>query len=266
MESRADAFPETVRGVSRATCPLGRLLFQARTAIAIGPASPGVAPTATPVRKPNATMASVTGIATPVTSTSAGPWNTARIPSCTTVDSLLRLIERLNPANDPGRLMLISRMGANSVREALAPLVRAVSREGRPVIWSCDPMHGNTIKAGSGYKTRVLEQIRDEVQGFFEVHRAEGTHAGGIHVEMTGQDVTECVGGVQEGCPVVITPTATRGSTRARASSPRSGLRRCWMPSGSGEGAGSPAAVSVAAFDVISQHLDIRNIICLNDS
>ena len=115
-----------------------------------------------------------------------------------TVDSLLRLIERLNPANVPGRLMLISRMGANSVREALAPLVRAVAREGRTVVWSCDPMHGNTIKAGSGYKTRVLEQIVDEVQGFFEVHRAEGTHAGGIHVEMTGQDVTECVGGVQE--------------------------------------------------------------------
>ena len=115
-----------------------------------------------------------------------------------TVDSLLRLIERLNPANDPGRLMLISRMGANSVREALAPLVRAVAREGRTVVWSCDPMHGNTIKAGSGYKTRVLEQILEEVQGFFEVHRAEGTHAGGIHVEMTGQDVTECVGGVQE--------------------------------------------------------------------
>ena len=115
-----------------------------------------------------------------------------------TVDALLRLAERLNPANDPGRLMLISRMGADSVREALAPLVRAVAREGRTVVWSCDPMHGNTIKAGSGYKTRVLEQILDEVQGFFEVHRAEGTHAGGIHVEMTGRDVTECVGGVQE--------------------------------------------------------------------
>ena len=121
-----------------------------------------------------------------------------KIGPSVTVDSLLRLIERLNPANDLGRLMLISRMGASSVREALAPLVRAVAREGRTVVWSCDPMHGNTIKAGSGYKTRVLEQILDEVQGFFEVHRAEGTHAGGIHVEMTGQDVTECVGGVQE--------------------------------------------------------------------
>ena len=115
-----------------------------------------------------------------------------------TVDALLRLIDRLNPENDPGRLMLISRMGANSVRETLAPLVRAVEREGRSVLWSCDPMHGNTIKSATGYKTRVFDQVLDEVQGFFDVHRGEGTHAGGIHVEMTGQDVTECVGGVQE--------------------------------------------------------------------
>ena len=115
-----------------------------------------------------------------------------------TVESLLRLIDRLNPDNDPGRLMLISRMGADSVREAMAPLVRAVEREGRTVVWSCDPMHGNTVKSASGYKTRVLDQVLGEVQGFFDVHRAEGTHAGGIHVEMTGQDVTECVGGVQE--------------------------------------------------------------------
>ena len=115
-----------------------------------------------------------------------------------TVDALLRLIDGLNPGNDPGRLMLISRMGAESVREALAPLVRAVEREGRSVVWSCDPMHGNTVKSASGYKTRVFEQVLEEVQGFFEVHRAEGTHAGGIHVEMTGRDVTECVGGVQE--------------------------------------------------------------------
>ena len=115
-----------------------------------------------------------------------------------TVESLLRLIDRLNPDNDPGRLMLISRMGADSVREAMAPLVRAVEREGRTVVWSCDPMHGNTVKSASGYKTRVFDQVLGEVQGFFDVHRAEGTHAGGIHVEMTGQDVTECVGGVQE--------------------------------------------------------------------
>ena len=115
-----------------------------------------------------------------------------------TVESLLRLIDALNPENDPGRLMLIARMGARSVREALAPLVRAVEREGRTVVWSCDPMHGNTIRSASGYKTRVFDQVLEEVRGFFDVHRAEGTCAGGIHVEMTGRDVTECVGGVQE--------------------------------------------------------------------
>ena len=115
-----------------------------------------------------------------------------------TSDSLMRLLDLLNPGNDPGRLMLISRMGADSVRDGLAPLVRAVQREGRTVVWSCDPMHGNTIKSASGYKTRVFDQVLEEVKGFFEVHRAEGTHAGGIHVEMTGRDVTECVGGVQE--------------------------------------------------------------------
>ena len=115
-----------------------------------------------------------------------------------TVESLLRLIDALNPENEPGRLMLIARMGARSVREALAPLVRAVEREGRTVVWSCDPMHGNTIRSASGYKTRVFDQVLEEVQGFFDVHRAEGTRAGGIHVEMTGRDVTECVGGVQE--------------------------------------------------------------------
>ncbi|MCY4222278.1 MAG: 3-deoxy-7-phosphoheptulonate synthase class II [Thiotrichales bacterium] len=114
-----------------------------------------------------------------------------------TTDALIRLIEHLNPANDPGRLMLIARMGADSVRERLAPLVRAVEREGRTVVWVCDPMHANIIKSASGYKTRVFDRVLAEVQGFFEVHRSEGTHAGGIHVEMTGQDVTECVGGVQ---------------------------------------------------------------------
>ena len=113
-------------------------------------------------------------------------------------DELLRLIDRLNPDNDPGRLMLISRMGAATVREALAPLVRAVEGEGRHVVWSCDPMHGNTIKSASGYKTRIFGQVLEEVRGFFEVHQAEGAYAGGLHIEMTGQDVTECVGGVQE--------------------------------------------------------------------
>jgi len=115
-----------------------------------------------------------------------------------TADSLMRLVDRLNPGNDAGRLMLISRMGAGSVRERLAPLVRAVEREGRTAVWSCDPMHGNTIRSAPGYKTRVFDQVLEEVRGFFDVHRAEGTCAGGIHVEMTGRDVTECVGGVQE--------------------------------------------------------------------
>ena len=92
-------------------------------------------------------------------------------------------------------MVLISRFGNDKVRDGLGPLVRAVAREGHPVVWSCDPMHGNVIKAETGFKTRPFDRILDEVKGFFEVHRAEGTHAGGIHVEMTGQDVTECTGG-----------------------------------------------------------------------
>ncbi len=112
-------------------------------------------------------------------------------------DELLRMIDTLNPRNDAGRLTLISRMGHDQVEEKLAPLVRAVAREGRKVVWSCDPMHGNTIKADSGYKTRPFDRILKEVEGFFAVHRAEGTHAGGVHFEMTGQDVTECIGGAQ---------------------------------------------------------------------
>ena len=113
------------------------------------------------------------------------------------VDDLLRLIDRLNPENEPGRLTLICRMGHDQVLEKLSPLVRAVAREGRQVVWACDPMHGNTIKSASGYKTRPFDRILTEVQGFFAVHRAEGTHAGGVHFEMTGQDVTECIGGAQ---------------------------------------------------------------------
>ena len=112
-------------------------------------------------------------------------------------DDMLRLIDVLNPANEPGRLTLIARFGADNVEKHLPRLVRAVEREGRKVVWSCDPMHGNTIKATSGYKTRPFEQIMSEVRRFMAVHRAEGTHAGGIHVEMTGKDVTECTGGAQ---------------------------------------------------------------------
>ncbi len=112
-------------------------------------------------------------------------------------DELIRLIDALNPENEPGRLTLISRMGAEKVESGLPPLLRAVKREGRAVVWSCDPMHGNTVKSSSGYKTRPFERILSEVRGFFAAHAAEGTYAGGVHVEMTGKDVTECTGGAQ---------------------------------------------------------------------
>jgi len=110
-------------------------------------------------------------------------------------DALLKLLDTLNPARQAGRITLISRFGHDKVEAGLAPLVRAVAREGHPVVWSCDPMHGNVIKADNGYKTRPFDRILSEVKGFFAVHRAEGTHAGGIHIEMTGRDVTECTGG-----------------------------------------------------------------------
>ncbi|MGI8942847.1 MAG: class II 3-deoxy-7-phosphoheptulonate synthase [Qipengyuania sp.] len=109
--------------------------------------------------------------------------------------ALLRLLDTLNPAREAGRITLISRFGDDRVETGLAPLVRAVRREGHPVVWSCDPMHGNVVKSESGFKTRPFDRILGEVKGFFAVHRAEGTHPGGIHIEMTGQDVTECVGG-----------------------------------------------------------------------
>ena len=111
-------------------------------------------------------------------------------------DGLLRLIDALNPENEPGRLTLIARFGADKVGDHLPKLVRAVKKEGRSVVWSCDPMHGNTITA-AGYKTRPFDRILKEVQGFFEVHHAEGTHPGGIHIEMTGKNVTECTGGAR---------------------------------------------------------------------
>ncbi|WP_366556322.1 class II 3-deoxy-7-phosphoheptulonate synthase [Aquibaculum sediminis] len=112
-------------------------------------------------------------------------------------DELLRLIDTLNPQNEAGRLTLISRMGAEKVQAHLPALVRKVREEGRHVVWSCDPMHGNTVKSGSGFKTRPFDRILQEVRGFFAVHRAEGSYAGGVHFEMTGQDVTECLGGAQ---------------------------------------------------------------------
>jgi 3-deoxy-7-phosphoheptulonate synthase len=112
-------------------------------------------------------------------------------------DDLIKLIDILNPDNEPGRLTLIGRFGADKVEKHLPELIRAVKREGRHVVWSCDPMHGNTIKATSGYKTRPFEAVLGEVRRVMAVHQAEGTHAGGIHVEMTGKDVTECTGGVR---------------------------------------------------------------------
>ena len=113
------------------------------------------------------------------------------------LDELLRLIDILNPQNVPGRLTLICRMGADKVEEKLPTLIRAVRREGRVVVWSCDPMHGNTLTSSTGYKTRPFDRILSEVRRFFAVHQAEGSYAGGVHVEMTGQDVTECLGGAQ---------------------------------------------------------------------
>jgi 3-deoxy-7-phosphoheptulonate synthase len=109
-------------------------------------------------------------------------------------DTLLRLLDTLNPGREPGRITLISRMGHERVEGLLPRLVGAVKRSGHPVLWSCDPMHGNTIKA-NGYKTRPFDRILAEVKGFFAVHAAEGTVGGGIHIEMTGQNVTECTGG-----------------------------------------------------------------------
>lgn len=112
-------------------------------------------------------------------------------------DELLKLIEILNPENEAGRITLISRMGAEKIGQLLPPLIKAVKKSGFRVVWSSDPMHGNTIKAPSGYKTRQFDKILEEIKTFFDIHKAEGTFAGGVHFEMTGQDVTECLGGAQ---------------------------------------------------------------------
>jgi 3-deoxy-7-phosphoheptulonate synthase len=128
------------------------------------------------------------GIANPI-AIKAGP---------TTEESeFLKLIDILNPENEAGRMTVITRMGADKVEELLPPLIRAVEREGKKLVWVCDPMHANTIKSSSGYKTRPVDRVMQEVRGFFNVHKSEGTHAGGVHFEMTGQDVTECTGGAQ---------------------------------------------------------------------
>ncbi len=118
-----------------------------------------------------------------------------KVGPTTPVDDLLRLIDILHPDDEPGRLTLISRMGADRVRTHLAPLLRAVQRQGRRVVWLCDPMHGNTISTAGGVKTRLFESILAEMRGFFDVFGEAGVRPGGVHVEMTGQPVTECVGG-----------------------------------------------------------------------
>ncbi|MDF1881357.1 3-deoxy-7-phosphoheptulonate synthase class II [Sulfurimonas sp. MAG313] len=110
-------------------------------------------------------------------------------------DELIRLIDAVNPENESGRLNVIVRMGKDKVGDHLPELIRAVEREGKKVLWSCDPMHGNTIKSTTGYKTRPVEAVLGEMKNFFAVHKSEGTYGGGVHLEMTGKNVTECTGG-----------------------------------------------------------------------
>jgi len=116
----------------------------------------------------------------------------------TTGEEANRIADLLDPERIPGRITFITRMGAGSIREKLPPIIEAVESSGRKVVWSCDPMHGNTYTSSNGYKTRDFDRIIDEVQGFFEVHRALGSHPGGVHIEFTGEDVTEVVGGAQD--------------------------------------------------------------------
>ena len=113
-------------------------------------------------------------------------------------DELLKLLDILNPENNAGRITLICRMGADNISKVLPSIIREVAKSGQQVVWSCDPMHGNIEKANNGYKTRSLKNIISEIKQFFQIHRSEGTYPGGIHLEMTGQNVTECIGGVQE--------------------------------------------------------------------
>lgn len=121
-----------------------------------------------------------------------------KVPPELDADTLIKLIDTLNPENEAGHLSLIARMGHEQVEEKLAPLVRKTKEEGKNVVWICDPMHGNTEKSATGYKTRRFDNVLAEVKGFFSVHRAEGTHPGGVHFELTGQNVTECVGGAHD--------------------------------------------------------------------
>ena len=132
-----------------------------------------------------------------------------KIGPSTTPEMAVEYVERLDPTNKPGRLTLISRMGNGKVRDLLPAIIEKVQATGHQVIWQCDPMHGNTHEASTGYKTRHFDRIVDEVQGFFEVHNGLGTHPGGIHVELTGENVTECLGGAQTS-PTSISAVATR--------------------------------------------------------
>jgi 3-deoxy-7-phosphoheptulonate synthase len=121
-----------------------------------------------------------------------------KVGPSTTPDDLLRLIDLLNPANEPGRLTLIHRMGADKINVALPKLVQAVNRAGRTVLWTCDAMHGNTESTSNGYKTRKFENIRSELESAFDIHAANGSRLGGVHLELTGENVTECMGGARD--------------------------------------------------------------------
>jgi 3-deoxy-7-phosphoheptulonate synthase len=121
-----------------------------------------------------------------------------KIGPTATADEVVGLCERLNPDRVPGRLTLVARFGAERVREALPPLARAVRETGMPVLWVCDPMHANTFVAPSGHKTRRFDDVLGEIEGFFAAHREVGTWPGGVHLEITGEDVTECLGGSEE--------------------------------------------------------------------
>ena len=121
-----------------------------------------------------------------------------KVGPTTKTDELLKIIDVLNPANESGKITLICRMGHEKVSINLPGIINKVHKEGKNVVWTCDPMHGNTVKSNTGYKTRPLKSIVSEIHQFFQIHRSEGTYPGGVHLEMTGQDVTECMGGLQE--------------------------------------------------------------------
>ncbi len=122
----------------------------------------------------------------------------SKVGPTATADDVVGLCERLNPGRVPGRLTLVTRFGAGAIESGLPPLLRAVRDEGHPVVWACDPMHGNTFTADEGRKTRRFDDIFAELKGFFAAHREVGTWPGGVHIELTGDDVTECLGGVED--------------------------------------------------------------------